>query len=95
MSCSSFSLIQPAETLRSLAESRKLLSDAKQELAETRERQQLRPKHTFSPLAGFFPRKKELRAIERTLGGEPAFTVLFGSSSVGKVRANGARRDRL
>ncbi|KAI4523287.1 hypothetical protein K525DRAFT_254721 [Schizophyllum commune Loenen D] len=75
----------PAETLRSLAESRKLLSDAKQELAETRERQQLRPKHTFSPLAGFFPRKKELRAIERTLGGEPAFTVLFGSSSVGKT----------
>ncbi|KAL1742195.1 hypothetical protein HDZ31DRAFT_66205 [Schizophyllum fasciatum] len=75
----------PAETLRSLAESRKLLADAKTELAETRERQQLRPKHTFSPLAGFYPRKKELRAIERTLGGEPAFTVLFGSSSVGKT----------
>ncbi|TRM70259.1 hypothetical protein BD626DRAFT_533595 [Schizophyllum amplum] len=75
----------PAETLRSLAESRKLLSDAKQELEETRERQQLRPKHTFSPLAGFHPRKKELKAIERTVGGEPAFTVLFGSSSVGKT----------
>ncbi|GEM10776.1 zinc finger, RING-type protein [Rhodotorula toruloides] len=41
--------------------------------------------HTFSPLPGFFERPHEIRAVERSLGAVPAFTVLFGASSVGKT----------
>lgn len=41
--------------------------------------------HTFSPLPGFFERPNEIRAVERALGSVPAFTVLFGASSVGKT----------
>lgn len=78
-------LHQPAETVRSLTESRKLLEEARQEIKDNRERSQLRTKHTFSRLPGFFPRKAEMLAIERALEGEPSFTVLFGASSVGKV----------
>ncbi|KAL0567601.1 hypothetical protein V5O48_014388, partial [Marasmius crinis-equi] len=78
-------LTNPAETVRSLTESKRLLEEARREIHETRERAQLRPKHTFSPLPGFFSRNAELKAIERALEGEPAFTVLFGASSVGKT----------
>ncbi|KAF5325469.1 hypothetical protein D9619_009745 [Psilocybe cf. subviscida] len=78
-------LTNPAETVRSLTESRKLLEEARQEIKDNRERSQLRTKHTFSRLPGFFPRKAEMLAIERALEGEPSFTVLFGASSVGKT----------
>ncbi|KAF8589604.1 hypothetical protein K439DRAFT_1383161 [Ramaria rubella] len=78
-------LTNPAETVRSLAESRKLLEEARQEMRETRERAQTRPTHTFSPLPGFFPRPAELRAVESSLEGIPTFTILFGASSVGKT----------
>ncbi|KAJ8083104.1 hypothetical protein PM082_008972 [Marasmius tenuissimus] len=78
-------LTNPAETVRSLTESKRLLEEARREINETRERAQLRPKHTFSRLPGFFARDAELRAIERALEGDPAFTVLFGASSVGKT----------
>jgi len=78
--------LQPAETVRSLTESKKLLEEARREINENRERAQLRTKHTFSRLPGFFPRKAEMLAIERAMEGEPSFTVLFGASSVGKVR---------
>jgi hypothetical protein len=71
--------------VRSLTESKKLLDEARRELQENKERTQLRPKHTFSRLPGFFPRKAEMQVIERALEGEPSFTVLFGASSVGKV----------
>ncbi len=71
--------------MRSLTESKKLLDEARLELQENKERAQLRPKHTFSRLPGFFPRKAEMQVIERALEGEPSFTVLFGASSVGKV----------
>ena len=77
--------MQPSETLRSLTESKKMLEETKRELAEARERAQLTPTHTFSPLPGFFDRPAELKAISRALEGEPSFTVLFGASSVGKV----------
>lgn len=50
-----------------------------------KERAQLPPKHTFSPLPGFFDRKREIRAIERALSGVPTFNVFFGASSVGKT----------
>jgi len=50
-----------------------------------KERAQLPPKHTFSPLPGFFERKREIKAIERALSGVPTFNVLFGASSVGKT----------
>ncbi len=76
---------QPASTLRSLVESRQLLEEARREIAESRERAQLRPSHTFSRLPNFFPRPAELQAVGRTLEEEPCFTVLFGASSVGKV----------
>ncbi|KAI0305371.1 hypothetical protein B0F90DRAFT_1815594 [Multifurca ochricompacta] len=75
----------PASTLRSLAESRQLLEEARREIAESRERAQLRPSHTFSRLPNFFPRPAELQAVGRALEEEPCFTVLFGASSVGKT----------
>ncbi|KAF8960879.1 hypothetical protein BDZ97DRAFT_1831239 [Flammula alnicola] len=78
-------ITNPAATVRSLTESRKLLEEARREINENKERSQLRTKHTFSRLPGFFPRKAEMTAIERALEGEPSFTVLFGASSVGKT----------
>ncbi|KAF9267949.1 hypothetical protein L218DRAFT_970745 [Marasmius fiardii PR-910] len=78
-------LTNPAETVRSLTESKRLLEEARREINETRERAQIRPKHTFSRLPGFYARTAELKAIERALEGDPAFTVLFGASSVGKT----------
>ena len=77
--------MQPAETVRSLTESKRLLEEARKEINENKERSQLRPKHTFSKLPGYFPRRAEMLAIERALEGEPSFTVLFGASSVGKA----------
>ncbi|KAF9444200.1 hypothetical protein P691DRAFT_787027, partial [Macrolepiota fuliginosa MF-IS2] len=78
-------LANPAETVRSLTESKRLLAEARREIEEQRERAPLRPKHTFSRLPGFFPRKAEMQTIERALGSEPAFTVVSGASSVGKT----------
>ncbi|KAG6841054.1 hypothetical protein C0991_002265 [Blastosporella zonata] len=78
-------IANPAETVRSLTESRRLLDEARREISENRERSQLRPKHTFSRLPGFFPRRAEIQALERALEGEPSFTVLFGASSTGKT----------
>ncbi|KAF8805559.1 hypothetical protein BYT27DRAFT_7104264 [Phlegmacium glaucopus] len=78
-------LTNPAETLRSLTESKKLLDEARREINESRERSQLPTKHTLSRLPGFFPRKAEILALERALEGEPSFTVICGASSVGKT----------
>jgi len=78
-------LVNPAETVRTMTESKRLLEEARKELEESRQRSQLRLKHTFSRLPGFFPRKVEMKAIERVLDGDPTFTVLFGASSVGKT----------
>ncbi|KAF9049277.1 hypothetical protein BDZ89DRAFT_1006617 [Hymenopellis radicata] len=78
-------LTNPAETVRSLTESKRLLDEARREISENRERAQIRTKHTFSRLPGFFPRKAEVKAIERALEGDPSFTILFGASSVGKT----------
>ncbi|KDQ49112.1 hypothetical protein JAAARDRAFT_717595 [Jaapia argillacea MUCL 33604] len=78
-------ITNPAETVRSLTESRRLLNEARQEIEEGRERAQLRPAHTFSRLPGFWERPNEVKQIERALEGEPSFTVLFGASSVGKT----------
>ncbi|KAI6038602.1 hypothetical protein EDC04DRAFT_2569513 [Pisolithus marmoratus] len=78
-------LMNPSETVRSLTESKRLLDEARKEIKEERERSQLRTKHTFTRLPGFFPREAEIRAIDRALGGAPSFTVVFGASSVGKA----------
>ncbi|KIY69798.1 hypothetical protein CYLTODRAFT_435963 [Cylindrobasidium torrendii FP15055 ss-10] len=75
----------PAETVRSLTESKRLLEEARREINEGRERSQLKTKHTFSRLPGFFARKEEIKTLQRALGGEPSFTVLFGASSTGKT----------
>ncbi|KAF7293019.1 hypothetical protein MIND_01201200 [Mycena indigotica] len=78
-------LANPAETLRSLTESKRLLEEARREIEENKERAQLRVKHTFSRYPGFFPRPAEVNILEQVLHGEPSFTVLFGSSSAGKT----------
>ncbi|KAG7089400.1 hypothetical protein E1B28_011088 [Marasmius oreades] len=78
-------LTNPAETVRSLTESKRLLDEARREINENRERAQIRPKHTFSRLPAFYARTAEMKAIARALEGDPAFTVLFGASSVGKT----------
>ncbi|KAJ7704397.1 hypothetical protein B0H17DRAFT_1224407 [Mycena rosella] len=78
-------LTNPAETVRSLTESKRLLDEARREISDNRERAQLRVKHTFSRYPGFFPRRAEVHILEQVLEGEPSFTVLFGASSVGKT----------
>lgn len=78
-------LTNPAETVKSLTESKRLLDEMRQELSDQKERAQIRTRHTFSQLPGFFPRQAEITALERALSGEPSFTVLFGASSVGKT----------
>ncbi|KAF9467176.1 hypothetical protein BDZ94DRAFT_1186225 [Collybia nuda] len=78
-------LTNPGETVRSLTESKRLLDEARREISENKERSQLRPKHTFSRLPGFFPRKAEIQTVERALEGDPSFTILFGASSTGKT----------
>lgn len=88
---------QPSETLRSLSESKRLLEEARNEINETRdshERSPLRTKHAFTRLPWFLPRETEIRVIERILEGEPAFTVMFGASSVGKVGSSAYQCDR-
>ncbi|GAA5866076.1 hypothetical protein JCM8547_000588 [Rhodosporidiobolus lusitaniae] len=78
-------LTNPSEVLRSLSESKKLLEEARQELNDQREKSQIPPSHTFSPLPGFFDRPNEIKALQRALGSVPTFTVLFGASSTGKT----------
>ncbi|KDE03351.1 hypothetical protein MVLG_06158 [Microbotryum lychnidis-dioicae p1A1 Lamole] len=75
----------PSEVLKSLRESKQLLEEARQEMQENKEREQIPTSHTFSPLPGFYDRPKEIQALERALGSVPSFTVLFGASSVGKT----------
>lgn len=62
-----------------------MLEEARQEIRDNKERAQIRPIHTFSPLPGFYSRPAEIRAINHSLQGIPNFTVLFGASSVGKT----------
>ena len=78
---------QPGQTLRSLTEAKSLLEQTRTELTEARERAQIKPTHTFSPLPPsiFFPRPAEVKAIENALMGQPSWTVVFGASSTGKV----------
>ncbi|KAF8651180.1 hypothetical protein AX16_004835 [Volvariella volvacea WC 439] len=78
-------LTNPAETVRSLTESKRLLEEARREISEQRERSQLRHKRAFSRLPGFFQRPTEMRAVETALRDEPSFTVIFGANSVGKT----------
>ncbi|KAF8208189.1 hypothetical protein K438DRAFT_1813576 [Mycena galopus ATCC 62051] len=78
-------LANPAETVRSLTESKRLLDEARREINDNKERSQLRVKHTFSRYPGFFARRAETHILEQVLEGEPSFTVLFGASSVGKT----------
>ena len=73
---------------------KRMLEETRRELAEARERAQLTPTHTFSPLPGFFDRPAEIKAIARALEGEPSFTVLFGASSVGKVSTSVAHLNK-
>ena len=78
---------QPGHTLRSLTEAKTLLEQTRNELTEAKERAQIKPTHTFSPLppSVFFPRPTEVKAIENVLLGQPSWTIVFGASSTGKV----------
>ena len=76
---------QPGGTLKSLTEARKALAEAQTEIQQSKEKAQIRPTHTFSPLPTFFSREAELRTLERIFSGTPSFTVIFGASSVGKT----------
>ncbi|KAF9781291.1 hypothetical protein BJ322DRAFT_1010829 [Thelephora terrestris] len=80
-------LVNPGQTLRSLTEAKSLLEQTRNELTEAKERAQIRPTHTFSPLPPtiFFPRPTEVKAIENALMGQPSWTVVFGASSTGKT----------
>lgn len=78
-------LANPGETLRSLADSKRLLEETRAEMLEQQERAQIPPKHTFSPLPGFYHREKEIKALETCLSSVPNFTVIFGGTSVGKT----------
>lgn len=75
---------QPAETVRSLTESKRQLAEIRHELAEDRE-YNFHLNHPLTRLPGFFPRNAEMQALERVLGEEPTFMVVLGASSVGKV----------
>lgn len=78
---------QPGQTLRSLTEAKTLLEQTRNELTEARERAQIKPTHTFSPLPPsiFVSRPTEAMAIENALMGQPSWTVVFGAGSTGKV----------
>ncbi|EGG09978.1 uncharacterized protein MELLADRAFT_71109 [Melampsora larici-populina 98AG31] len=65
-------LANPGETLRSLADSKRLLEETRAEMLEQQERAQIPPKHTFSPLPGFYHREKEIKALETCLSSVPA-----------------------
>ncbi|KAG0144902.1 hypothetical protein CROQUDRAFT_46573 [Cronartium quercuum f. sp. fusiforme G11] len=78
-------LANPGETLRSLADSKRLLEETRAEMLEQHERAQIPPKHTFSPLPGFYHREKEIKVVETCLSSVPNFTVVFGGTSVGKT----------
>ncbi|KAG6333108.1 hypothetical protein ID866_5983 [Astraeus odoratus] len=79
-------LLNPSETARSLTESKRLLEEARNVIKEERDRSQVRTKHTFSRLPGFFHRETEMRAVQHTLKGAPSFTIIFGASSTALVR---------
>ncbi|BFZ54893.1 hypothetical protein PYCC9005_001930 [Savitreella phatthalungensis] len=75
----------PAETLRQINESKQMLKDAKEELQNTHEQRRIPRKHTFSKLPGFHGRKHEQTLLRRILNSDPALTLLFGGTSVGKT----------
>ncbi|KIY49830.1 hypothetical protein FISHEDRAFT_40955 [Fistulina hepatica ATCC 64428] len=78
-------ITNPAGTVRSLTESKRLLEETHQQITENKEHPQIIPKHTFTRLPSFYPRPTETAAIERILEDAPCFTVVFGGSSVGKT----------
>lgn len=50
----------PFETLKQLDESRQLLEKTRVDLKESFEKRQIPPLRTFSPLYGFFKRRREM-----------------------------------
>jgi len=78
-------LANPGETVRSLAESKRLLEETRAEMLEQKERDSIPPKHTFSPLPGLQYREKEVKVLKTCLSSIPNFTVIFGGTSVGKT----------
>ncbi|PLW38607.1 hypothetical protein PCANC_16539 [Puccinia coronata f. sp. avenae] len=78
-------LANPSETVRSLAESKRLLEETRAEMLEQKERNSIPPRHTFSPLPGLQYRSKEVQVLKTCLSSIPNFTVIFGGTSVGKT----------
>lgn len=78
-------LANPAETIRSLNESKDLLKKAKEDLELQKEAKQIPKKHTFSKLPGFHGREAEQALLRKVLANNPKLTVIFGATSVGKT----------
>jgi hypothetical protein len=78
-------ITQPAETIKQLNESKELLQKARDDLKLRQEAKQIPRKHTFAKLPGFHGREREQRLLKRILKGNPAFSVIFGATSVGKT----------
>ncbi|POV99880.1 hypothetical protein PSHT_13336 [Puccinia striiformis] len=78
-------LANPGETIRSLAESKRLLEETRAEMLEHKERNSIPPKHTFAPPPGLQYREKEVKVLKTCLSSIPNFTVIFGGTSVGKT----------
>jgi hypothetical protein len=78
-------LANPAETLRQLNESKKMLEQANEEHKLREEAKRIPPKHTFAKLPGFYGRTKEQMMLRKILSNTPKMSVMFGATSVGKT----------
>ena len=75
----------PAETLRQLNESKKMLKQAKEDHELQQEAKRIPTKHTFAKLPGFHGRRVEQSMLQKILFNTPKMTVIFGATSVGKT----------
>jgi hypothetical protein len=78
-------LANPAETLRQLNDSKRMLEQAREEHKLREEAKRIPPKHTFAKLPGFYGRTKEQFILRKLLTNTPKMSVMFGATSVGKT----------
>lgn len=78
-------LASPFETIQQIKDTKKMLEDVKEDFMEQYELSKVPRVNTFEPLSGFYPRPRETEAIKKSLNTQPAFMIIFGSSSVGKT----------
>lgn len=78
-------VMNPAETIKQLNDSKALLQKAKADNQLRKERERIPPKHTFAKLPGFHGRKAEQILLRKVLDGTPQMNIIFGATSVGKT----------